>query len=324
MSPDFSDAASPVTRVFLFGCLLAFPLAIGYFYVRFSDQIKAQSPYTAWLCSNSAFIKHWNYGTLAERFSHLTWRVILVRIVDTVRSTPAIILYAGLFALPFKTRIFKTLRHGNFWLGLSLALAPFAVVLVFFKLYVIHTYYYIALAPLLAVAAGVGMDFAFGLTRRPFFKLLLAMAFLGLWLQDLSDRTAVTLTPVNPDARVIYLTQAGSRIPKGDPVIIVSKSEWNPFTPYYLKHRAFMALFIKKPVDTRPLVETDYFKQNGFHWLLVDGDSPAVQQLTTGITNRWKFTRFVPGPNDAYKLYSLSDQQDNPADGLVTGQVATR
>lgn len=322
-SPDFSVVVSPVTRVILFGCLLAFPLAIGYAYVRFSDQIKAQSPYTAWLCSNSAFIKHWNYGTLAERFSHLTWKVILTRIEDTVRAIPAIILIVGLLALPFKTRIFKTLRYGNFWMGLSLALAPFAVVLVFFKLYVIHTYYWIAAAPLLALAAGVGLDFTLNLVARPYFKVLLLLALSGLGLHDLARGTGTMLAPASPDRRVIYLTRAGDIIPKDDPVIIVSQSEWSPFAPYYLKHRAFMALFIKKPVDTRPLVETDYFKQNGFHWLLVDGKSSAVQDLAAGITNRWKFAQLIPGPNKAYKLYSLSDQQDQHANGLISGQVAT-
>lgn len=320
----FPAVTSPVTRVLLFACLLGFPLAIGCLYVRFSDQIKAESPYTAWLCSNSAYIKHWNFGTLTERFSRLTWKVILNRIVDTVQSTPAVILFVGLLALPFKTRMFKALRYGNFWMGLSLALAPFAVMLVFFKLYMIHTYYWIAVAPLLALAAGVGMDSAFNLVTRPYFKFLLLLAFSGVWLNDLARRTGTMLAPASPDRRVIYLSRAADRIPKDDPVIIVSQWEWSPFAPYYLKHRAFMALFIDKPVDTRPLVETDYFKQNGFHWLLVDGKSSQVQAMVAGITNRWKFAQLIPGPNKAYKLYSLSDRQDQHANGLITGQVATR
>lgn len=295
-------------QIVLLACLLMLPLTVGCLYVRFSDQIKAQSPYTAWLCSNCPFIKHWIYGTLRERFSHLTWNVVLERIRDVVQSTPAIILIAGLLVLPFKTRAFQTLRYGNFWVGLGLALAPFAVVLVFFKLYVIHTYYYIAITPLLALAAGLGMDFVFSLASRRYLKSLLLLGFLGLWTRDLSREAAAMLAPQSPDRRLIYLTQAANKIPKDDPVIVVSQWEWSSFTPYYLKHRAFMALLINKPVDPRPLVETDYLKQNGFHWLLVDGKTPEVQALTTGITNRWKFARLVPGPNKAYKLYSLSDQ----------------
>lgn len=308
-SPYISGTTLRPMQFVQLGCLLALPVAIGYFYLHFTDEIKAQSPYTAWLCSNNPYIRKWDYGTLHQRLSGLTWGLVLDRIGGVVQSTPDIILLIGLLALPFKTRIFEGLRHGKFWLGLSLAGAPFAVVLAFFNLYVVHSYYYIAVAPLLALAAGVGTDFVIELIRRPYLKLLVLLGFSGLWLHSLSGQWGEFLAPFAPNRRVIYLTQAGNIIPKDDPVIVVTLSEWNPYVPYYLKHRAFMALLINKPVDTKPLTQTDYFKQNGFHWLLVDGEYPAVKRLAAGVASRWKFARLVPGPNNAYKLYCLSDQE---------------
>lgn len=295
-----------LSQILLLGCLLLLPLAIGYAYVRFSDQIKAQSPYTAWLSSDG--LKKWNYGTLAQRLSRDSWLTILSRIPGTVRSTPVIILVVGLLAIPFRMRAFQTLRRGNFWIGLGLAVAPLVVILVFFNLYVIHSYYLIAVVPLLALSTGVGMDLVLGLVKRQYFKLLVLFAFSGLWLHDLSWQAAYMLSQQAPDERVVYLTQIGNMIPKDDPVIIVSQSEWSSYTPYYLKHRAFMALLAGLPVDTRPLLETDYFKQNGFHWLLIDGTMPVVRTTATSIMKRWKFARLVPGPNRAYALFSLSDQ----------------
>jgi hypothetical protein len=304
--PGFFGRTLRPSEILLAGVLVLVPLLIGFGYVHFSDQIKAQSPYTAWLCSSS--LKKWNYGTLAQRLSFANWGVIFTRMRSTVSWDMSIPLLVGFFVLPFRIRGFEKLPRGNFWVGCALSLAPLVVVLCFFNLYCVHSYYFISPAICLALCTGVALDFLLGIIKRPFIKILLLLFLAGVWLHTLAPFVPYMVESSSPDLRVIYLSQAGKIIPKDDPVIVVTPGEYNSFIPYNLKHRAFMAMFIDKPVDTRPLVETDYLKQNGFHWLLVDGRAPVTLDLAKKIMSRWKFARAVRVTFGPYALYSLSDQ----------------
>lgn len=294
------------SEILLSGALILVPLLVGFGYVHFSDHIKAQSPYTAWL--TSASLKKWNYGTLAQRLSLENWSLIITRMRKAVLWDMSIPLAAGFFAIPFRVRGFEKLPLGNFCVGAAFSLAPLAVVLCFFNLYCVHTYYFICPAMCLALCTGVGLHFILGLVKKPFIKILLLLFVVGVWLRTLAPFAANMIVPLNPDLRIIYLSQAAKIIPKDDPVIVVTPGEYNSFIPYNLKHRAFMAMFINKPVDTRPLVETDYLKQNGFHWLLVDGHAPATLDLAKRIMARWKFAHPVRVTFGPYALYSLSDK----------------
>ena len=301
----FFRTIKPSSEILLSGALILVPLLIGVGYVHFSDHIKAQSPYTAWLCSSS--LKKWNYGTLAQRLSLANWSVIITRMRESVLWEMSIPLAAGFFILPFRVRGFERLPRGNFYVGTAISLAPLVVVLCFFNLYFVHTYYFICPVVCLALFVGVALDLLLGIVKRPLIKILLLLFLVGVWLRTLAPFTAYMVEPSSPDLRIAYLSQAGKIIPKDDPVIVVTPGEYNSFIPYNLKHRAFMAMFVNKPVDTRPLVETDYLKQNGFHWLLVDGSAPAALDLAKKISSRWKFVRPVRVTFGPYVLYSLSD-----------------
>lgn len=307
-SPALFAGELPLSRLLLSACLVLVPLMVGLSYVHFSDHIKAQSPYTAWLCSDNPFMKKWNYGTLAQRLVPENWIIVIYRMRATVLWEFSIPLLAGCIALPFRIRTFGSFRVANFWLGLAFAAAPLVVVSCFFNLYVVHTYYFISVAPCLALITGAGLDFFFSLVRRPFIQVLLLLLLAGIWLRSLSPIAADMLQPSSPDRRVIFLSQAGKIIPKDDPVIVITPGEYNSFIPYYLKHRAFMAVLSGKPVDLQPLYQTDYLKQRGFHWLLVDGRAPPIQKYAAEIASRWKFARPVPVTFGTYNLYSLSDQ----------------
>jgi hypothetical protein len=93
-------------------------------------------------------------------------------------------------------------------------------------------------------------------------------------------------------------------------VIVLSATEWSSFAPYYLKRRVFMGFMGNKPVNIHELVQNDYFKKNGFHWLLIEGSAPGMPELANEIMKRWKTSRLVSVPiNEApYLLYSLSDE----------------
>jgi 4-amino-4-deoxy-L-arabinose transferase-like glycosyltransferase len=300
-----------IGHIVAFGALLIVPLFVGWLYIKYGDAIKERSPYTAWLSSSHPYTKGWNYGTWQQRLRWGSWNLILNRMQHTSLPFPALAMVLGFCALPFRARRFEGLPYGNFWIGCSLSLAPLLAILLFFNLYVVHTYYLIACAPLLALYTGVGLSLVFNMLRTKFLKVIFLLLLLGLWLQEWSPQLGALLgSPPGGDRNVNYLVEAAKLIKKEDPVIIVSSTEWSSFAPYYLKRRAFMAMLLNKPVNIRPLLDEGYFKKNGFHWLLVEGNANGMPEFTAQITNHWKSVRAVPVSvtNAAYVLYSLSDE----------------
>jgi hypothetical protein len=291
--------------------LMVVPLLAGYLYIRYGDAIKDQSAYTAWLSSNHPYTRGWTYGTWAQRLQVRNWEMLRQRIQNTAMPSLAFAMVIGLCALPFRTRRFGRLPEGNFWMGCSLTLAPLIGVLLFYNLYVVHTYYLIACAPFLALLAGAGLSLVFDLMRTRFIRLLFLLLLTGLGLQEWSGRMGAMLGPPPPvDPRVTCLSEVAQFIKKDEPVIIVSPTEWSGFVPYYLKRRAFMAMLFNKPVDIQPLLDQNYFKKHGFHWLLIDGSGGGMPELTAQIMSNWKSVRMVPPPGSQahYLLYSLSDE----------------
>lgn len=296
-------------RILWLTCLLIIPLAVGQWYTKYGDGIKEKSDHTKWLSSNEPYMKRWAYGTIEQRLDIRKWDVIQHRIQGVVTPCFGIALVIGICALPFQIRGFKQLPKGNLLVGCGLALAPVAAVSLFFNLYFIHTYYLNACAPFLALSAGAGLWLVFKLIRGEFMKLLYVLLLVGLWLWTAAPQLAQAAYPSTADSRLDYLSAASKVIPPDEPVIILSVTEWSSFAPYYLKRRAFMGMMFNKPVNIHPLIETDYFKKNGFHWLLIEGSAPGMATLADEIKGRWKASRLVDLPiRDApYLLYSLSD-----------------
>jgi hypothetical protein len=63
-------------------------------------------------------------------------------------------------------------------------------------------------------------------------------------------------------------------------------------------------------VNLQPLFESDYFKQNGFEWLLIEGKDPRLKTVAEKLLARWKSPSevHVDGEDSGYLLYRLSDE----------------
>jgi len=297
-------------RILWLACLLIIPLLVGQSYTKYGDSIKEKSDYTKWLSSNHPYMKQWAYGTLQQRLDLRKWDILQHRIQGVVMPCFALALVIGFCGLPFLIRGFSSLPRGNFWLGCSLVLAPVAAIGLFFNLYFIHTYYLNACAPFFALCAGAGLWLVFKSIRTEFIKSLYVLLLIGLWLWTASPQMAQACYSSKTDSRLDYLNAASNLIPADEPVIILSATEWSSFAPYYLKRRAFMGMMFNKPVNIHQLVENDYFKKTGFHWLLIEGSAPGLSEQANEIMKRWKTSRLVSIPvNEApYLLYSLSDE----------------
>jgi hypothetical protein len=297
-------------RIFGLTCLLLVPLLFGQWYTKYGDSIKEKSDYTKWLSSSHPYMKKWGYGTLEQRLDLRKWDILQHRIQGVVTPCFAVALLLGICALPFLIRGFSSLPMGNFWVGCSIVLAPIVAIGLFFNLYFIHTYYLNACAPFVALCAGTGLWLVFKWIRTHFLKLLYVLLLIGLWFWTASPQLAQACFTSRTDSRLDYLGAASKLIPPDEPVIILSATEWSSFAPYYLKRRAFMGLMFNKPVNIHQLVENDYFKKNGFHWLLVEGNAQGMAELADEIMQRWKTSRLMPVPvgGTPYLLYSFSDQ----------------
>jgi hypothetical protein len=142
-------------------------------------------------------------------------------------------------------------------------------------------------------------------------RLLFLLFLIGLGLQEWSGRLGAMLgSPIPVDGTIKCLSEVARFIKKDEPVIVLSGTEWSAFAPYYMKRRAFMAMLVNKPVNIQPFLDQHYFKKNGFHWLLREGDSPGMQELTARIINQWKIAHAIslPAACAPYVLYSLSDE----------------
>jgi hypothetical protein len=316
------EKASPLPRplyILLLGGLLVAPVLIGDGYIKHSDRIKSQSPYTAWLSSTDPYMKAWNHGTPEQRLSLFEWRVLGDRMRGTVMSSLTVVMLLGLCYLPFGIQGFERLPGGNLWMGISLAAAPFAAILLLFNLYWVHTYYFIACAPILALWTGAGLGLVNSLIQTRMIRFCFLSLLCACWLRTLTPQAAELGTARPNDPRVNYLSEASKFIREDEPIIVVTRHEWSAFEPYYLKRRAFMAMLLDKPVDLRPLTETDYFKSNGFHWLLLEEGDPRMTELANAIMKRWKHVTAVPVPvgGAPYTFYRLSDEEtalSNPND----------
>lgn len=296
-------------RILWLTCLLVVPLMVGQWYTKYGDSIKEKSDYTKWLSSNDLYMKRWAYGTLEQRLDLRKWDILQHRIQGVVTPSFAIALLIGICSFPFLIRGFGTLSMGNFWVGCSFVLAPLAVIGLLFNLYFIHTYYLNACAPFFALCTGAGLWLIFKSIRTDFIKSLCVLLLIGLWLWTASPQLAQACYSSKSDSRLDYLNAASKAIPPEDPVIILSVTEWSSFAPYYLKRRAFMGMMPSKPVNIHELVQNDYFKKNGFHWLLIEGRAAGMQELAGEIMRRWKTSRLVSiSVNESpYLLYSLAD-----------------
>jgi hypothetical protein len=306
-----SERPNTTFYLLVLAALVIGPIAVGYLYIHFSDGIKEQSPFTAWLSSRHPYTRNWTYGTLAQRLQPQIWTMLWRRMQYVVTPLLSCAMVAGGCALPFRMRQFGGLSWSNFAAGCSLAFAPFIGVLLFYNLYVVHSYYLIACAPFLALFVGVGLSLVFSLVRTRFLRLVLVLLLIGLGLQEWSGRFGTMLSaPLLQDSRVSCLAEAARFIEKDDPVIVVSSTQWSSFAPYYLKRRAFMAMLCNKPVDIQPLLDQDYFKKHGFHWLLIEGTAPGMPELVARIKSQWTIARAVPlqVTHAPYILYSLSDK----------------
>jgi hypothetical protein len=129
------------------GVLIVIPVAIGFAWVVFTDQVKMENPFGRQL--TSAALSSWNWGTISQRISSDLWiKVILKRIfIFNMSCVLGVFLLIAIFFVRLESRI-KAVALG----AVALGIVP---LFLFTNLHIVHDYY--QTANLLFLAYGVAI-----------------------------------------------------------------------------------------------------------------------------------------------------------------------
>lgn len=212
---------------------VALPFAASWWWVHYSDAIKAKSPAGAFL--QSAGMSGYNFG-VGVRFDPGIWAQHWNVIFHEVATVPVLVAATVLGLIVTRSR----------WLLIGLLVFYFfAVQLTFPILYAWHEYYYVAIAMLPMAAIGlVAVDLLESRWPRwaawgAIVGLLLGQGW-GYYSRYYEGQKQ--WSPGGSD-----LTVALRAVTDPDDVLVIAGNDWSSITPYYAQRRAFM---IRRDLET--------------------------------------------------------------------------
>ncbi len=213
---------------FLIGPALG--LAFGVAWSVYADAIKRNEPLTGFLTSSA--LKAWNFGTLHQRIDPSNYATIITRISQEIAG-PALIglvlaLVAAVFLPAWRQKVTQT----------GFLLVVLSAPLVFFNLYVVHTYYLIAIYPAAVAALAIGGVWAvrallgrFALWQRATVGVLAILVLLvgtGITPGGRSDLAQFVTSQPLPGLSALLLDQTKP----GDQIVFIG-CDWDPTFLYY-------------------------------------------------------------------------------------------
>ena len=243
-------------------------------WTAYADFIKAKNPLTEFLTSPA--LRDWNFGTAAQRVDPNVYFTILNRVSVHITGPLMISLSLGVAAAVVLDNPAERLSTWG-WLLVAIS-AP----LVFLNLYVIHTYYLIAIYPALVTVMAIGIVWAARLLTR-LRRQRLAVAVLGTVavfvatsgsLEARDDITGLIHGEPLPKTSVAIreLTPSGSHI-------IMVGCDWDPTTLYYAQREGVM---FRDPTAGR-FWEREHIADYPFMFSCEDGMNPR-RWLPAGYT----------------------------------------
>lgn len=225
-----STIKNSVQRLSLLAVPVVVSLVVTLWWTRHADAIKNASDATRWLTSRN--LTSWNFGTLQQRLYRPNFNILLNNFDEMFG-----VLSLGILLLSVPL-LFSSVRRSR--LLMSSVVATGATVLLFFNLYVEHTYYLVAVSPYMALlATGIVSSIAHNLsTKKPVFG---AVVVAVLTLALLSTSIVKALDSLqhmrsHPDN---YNTELQDLI-SPDTYVLVADSDWNPEFLYGNQRRGVM------------------------------------------------------------------------------------
>ena len=213
-------------------------------WAAYADQLKSAAPLTLHLTSDA--LQGWTFGTTADRIaSDFLHKMLFVR--------PLAVLGPALVALPLL--MFVSLRRSRPLFALAgLCLCVYlGGFVVFAKLYRIHDYYQVAVAPFLCAAVVIALWSATGQARRTYFLLgimALQLSQVGYLFGSKYGRLMEKNDWTNSLVRTGRF--ARSQTAEGDGILVVGTG-FNPAIPFYAERKAVAVPPWATPAQLRDL-----------------------------------------------------------------------
>lgn len=216
-----------IMRLLLAAVLTLPAIAIGYLWVRWTDDIRILNPFADVL--TSAKLRNWNFGYPGQRTSADFWAVVTGRIPVEIFG------YASLGALlPIGAGLaFKRTQL----LTIAAAVTFFGALLLFPNLHFIHNYYQTSVAIFAIMACALGICALYELNSKP----LAFAALIGLGGSQLAYSYKTTLGTIRADHTFDQTYQIGrmaTKITTPNDALIVFGSDWSSEIPYYAERKS--------------------------------------------------------------------------------------
>lgn len=238
--------------------VLAIPFAAGLAWTVYADGIKAASSFTA--NQTSAALTTWNFGTMAQRLDVGVWQLMGGRMEELVLGGATLFWVVLGFIGCWRLR-----RRG---VAVALLAGAFIGPLVFLNLYWIHDYYLIALTPMAAAAAGLGLTWLLRNWRwvvPPLAAAVLVIAWVAT-LQRMPHYWGIQFADPHGGERHLEAAEyIDARSSAGDLVVLTGRG-WNPATLYYARRWGLMIEGGTEAALARGLSAEmlAYYRANGF------------------------------------------------------------
>jgi|GEM_PF-1678703 len=210
------------TAVYRAGFMTAPALILAIWWTHHSDVVKAAHPFADFLTSTA--LREWNWGSIAQRLDPAWW----ARLADHL----TLVLPAWIYGM-----LAVGLIWGNRLQRSAISIALSAVVvgpLAFANLYYVHDYYFMAVAPAIAIAVGLGFA---ALWQRAesrktvrLFVALAVVAALATQIQAFRQGFGHSQAKIRSTPGLAELLH-DLTLPKDN--LILFGREWNPILTYY-------------------------------------------------------------------------------------------
>jgi hypothetical protein len=217
--------------------VLAPALSAAILWVRFSDALKSQSVIGQKLTSSS--LRDWNFGSFEQRLNFDTWDTMFERILSAIWGpvgTIAVVIVIFYLAWQRLQRDYIIVVVG------SVAVA-ILVFLVFTNLYFVHTYYLLALYPMLVTAFGLSArvvmsNISPSVTLK---RVIVSTAVFSQLVFHISAPASVQLFQgySSPNSTP-YLSSVISKNTQELDLILMVNCDWDPTTLYFADRKGYM------------------------------------------------------------------------------------
>ena len=145
-NPLLQNIKSNIGFLFSMTCIFLIPMLPSYYWLHYTDSIKAGSEFSSHL--TSANLSEWIYGTWLQRMTLANWATIIHRIVSYLVTYPGMVFL--LLGIPL---YFKSSKKGIELIA-TFSLGAFLTIFTFFNLYWVHFYYLMAVSPVISILTG--------------------------------------------------------------------------------------------------------------------------------------------------------------------------